>query len=198
MKCPSVLVLVAGVATMFACKPAVVVHPDAPKVSDAQKGWCTALARFEAPQDQSWRHVATCNAATPTGSAAFVAKMTECYTKHHEAEGENALDLGGLVARCTDEVLGEADAPDALKSEPIRASCARMERCQKVSPETCLSAVDSLAPMQKVGLTSAYSLAAQHAVAECLAETVCADDEDKVRTDCYRDVQRLRVWMPPM
>jgi len=193
-----VFAFVLGASSFAACKPRVGAHPDASKVTSAQKGWCAALARFEAPKDQSWGHIAACNAATPTGSAVFVTRMTECYTKHHESEGENAIDLGGLVSRCAEEILGESDAPEATRAAPVRASCARLERCQKVAPEMCLSAVDTLAPMQKAGLTSAYNLTAQHAIATCLDETPCKDDEDAVRTECYRESLRNRVWLPPL
>lgn len=196
MKLPSVLVLAA--LAHAACKPAPVVYPDAAKLASSQTAWCNALGKHERPEEQGWRHAAACAAATPTGSAPFVAQMAQCYAKHHEDRGAEALDLGGVVSTCADEILGAAEPGDVASSEPIRARCARMARCEKVSEEICKGVFDQLAPMQKVALTSAYSLAAQHAIATCLDETACSPDEDAARNGCYRDAERQRVWMPPM
>jgi hypothetical protein len=181
-----------------ACKTAPVNYPDDDKVAAAEKSWCAALAKYEAPEQQSWRHTAACNAGAPTGSAPFVAQMAECYRKHHQEHGENAQDLGGLVSNCADEILGRAEASDVSASEAVQARCARMERCEKVAKAECLAAFDKLDPMQKAGLTSMYSLRGQHEIAECLANTDCSNDEDSVRTKCYQETQRRRVWMPTL
>ena len=189
---------VAGLATaaLLACKSAPAAYPDAAKLASSEHSWCGALAKYEAPQDQSWRHIVACNAAIPTGSAPFVAQMAECYRKHHEDQGDDAMDLGGLVARCADVVLAAAEPVGFEVAAPVRARCARMERCAKVSQPTCLAAIEQLDPMQKVGLTSAYNLAAQHAIAECLEDSACSPDEDAVQAACYAAAQKLRVWLP--
>lgn len=180
----------------LACKSTLAVFPDAQSLVAAQHGWCAELARFEAPQDQAWGQLAACRKGTPTGSAPFVVQLTACYRQHHESEGENALDMGALVARCSDTVLGAAEPAGFNGSEPVRTRCARMKRCSQVPEEACLQALENLDPMQKVSLTSAYSLASQHAIAQCLEASACAPDEDAAQRACYDAPQKERVWFP--
>jgi hypothetical protein len=190
--------VVMGSLGLVSCKPAAVVYPDVAKVVEAQKAWCDALAKYEAPQDQSWRHGATCKAATPTGSAPFVAAVASCYRKHHEEHGDNALDLGGVVSQCADEALAGANVTDIANTEPARAYCARMTRCSQVPVDGCMAALDQLDGARKAAFSSAYSLAAQHAVAECLLESACGTDEDAATAACFDAVKAKRVWLPPL
>jgi hypothetical protein len=195
---PRLLMVLLGLAVPpLGCAPKKVAYPDATPLAAAEKTWCDALAKYEAPQDQSWRHTAACTAATPTGSAPFVAQVADCYRKHHEEQGENAIDLGGVAARCADVVLGAAEPVGFEQAEPIRERCARMERCSKVPKEQCMASLEHLDPMQKVGLTSAYNLAAQHTIAECLATVDCSADEDAAVAGCYETAAKQRVWLPP-
>ncbi|MBM4358252.1 MAG: hypothetical protein FJ096_09085 [Deltaproteobacteria bacterium] len=190
--------VILGFLGTLSCKPKVIVYPDASKVADAQKAWCKVLAKQEAPQDQTWRHTGACKAAVPAGSAPFVAQVTECYVKHHAEQGDNALDLGGLVTRCADEALAGASVLDISNTEPARAYCARMTRCSQVPLEGCMAALGDLDGMRKAAFSSAYSLAAQHAVAECLQTSDCSKDEDAASVACFDAVKATRIWMPPL
>ncbi len=191
-------IALAALAALAACKTAPASYPDSAKVQSAEKKWCDALAKYETPEDQHWRHGDACAAAAPAGSAPFIAQMTACYLKVHDEHGDSAPDLGAIIATCADEVLAGAESGDVSQSEAVQARCARMEKCEKVPKAECLAAFDKLEPMQKAGLTSMYNLRAQHDIADCLDGASCSDNEDEARGKCYDAVQRRRVWLPDL
>ncbi len=178
-----------------ACNTAPAAYPDASKVHSAEAGWCAALAKYEAPEGQSWRHGAECSAFTPTGAPAFVAKMTECYAKTH-ADHPDAPDLGALIGGCADDVINHSTPGEVTESELMTARCARMARCEQVAKADCLNGFDHLDPGQKFVLTSEYNLRGQHEIAECLASSDCTADEDGAQRKCYQEAERRRVWLP--
>lgn len=197
MKAGKCSLVVSGVVAIVSCK-ASVVYPDAPKLLDAEKSWCEALAKFAAPNDQTWRHRAQCEAAKPTGSAPFIAFVAECYRRHHEEHGENALDLGAVVGRCADDAIAGANVTDIANTEPARAYCGRMTRCSQVPTEGCQAALEQLDGSNKAAFSSAYNLEAQHEIAECLTNSDCSKDEDAASAACFDAAKAKRIWMPPL
>lgn len=183
-----------GLLAAAACKPALPSsYPDTPRVAAAQKKWCAMLAgvlgdRFD------WRP--ECEAATPTGSAAFITAMARCYQRQLAELRQGAPDSGALVAMCSDEILAAAEPGQVSHGAVIEARCARMQRCQQIEPATCRTAFEQLDGMQRATFTSMYNLRAQALVARCLDETPCSEDEDRAHADCYDGVFKGRVWLP--
>jgi hypothetical protein len=188
------LVLVA----LFACgpgKPAS--YPDQDKVSAGQKKWCDMLAELEG-QAGKWTFQKECEAAAPTSSAPFLAKMTDCYKQRKTELGENAPDSAALLADCTEQILAGVNPGDVSKTEPIRARCDRMLRCQELALEECQAAFANVEGSAQATLTSMYNLRAQAGIAQCLDEEPCekGDAEDGVHDRCYKKALDARVWLP--
>jgi hypothetical protein len=181
-------------STLLACKPAgPTSFPDQDKVVAAQKKWCAGLASVAG---DNWLHQDDCEAAYPTGSAAFVAQMAECYPEQVAGLGEDAPDSAAILSLCSDQILIGADPGDVSRTAVVTTRCARMERCEKVSREECLAAFDTLNGMQQAIFTSMYNLRAQAQIATCFDELECQDDEDEARAQCYREPSDARVWLP--
>ncbi len=179
---------------MWACKPAEPTSfPDGDKVVAAQKKWCAGLASLAGDR---WLHQDDCEAAYPTGSAAFVAQMAECYPEQVAGLGEDAPDSAAILSLCSDQILVGADPGKVSHTAVVTARCARMQRCEQVSLEECRAAFESLDGMQRATFTSMYNLRAQAQIAKCFDEQECGDDEDRVRSDCYREPFDARVWLP--
>ncbi len=185
----------AAVAACGPGKPAS--FPDEDKVSAAQKKWCDMLAELEG-QAGKWSFQKECEAAYPTSSAPFLAKMTDCYKQRRTELGENAPDSAALVADCTEQILANVNPGDVSGSEPIRARCDRMLRCQQLAVEECQAAFKGLEPSQQATLTAMYNLRAQGSIASCLDDEKCAAgaDEDAVHDRCYKKAVDQRVWLP--
>ncbi len=167
--------------------------PDADKVVAAQQKWCAGL---QSVGGDNWLHQDDCEAAYPTGSAAFVAQMAECYPEQVAGLGEDAPDSAAILSLCADQILVAAEPGDVSKTALVRARCARMERCEQVSQEECLSAFNALSGMQRATFTSMYNLRAQAQIAKCFDETECQPEEDSARAECYRAPYDARVWLP--
>jgi predicted small lipoprotein YifL len=170
--------------------------PDQDKVSAAEKKWCDVLAELEG-QAGKWSFQKECEAAYPTSSAPFLAKMADCYKQRRTDLGENAPDSAALVADCTEQILANVNPGDVSVAEPIRARCDRMLRCQKLAVEECQAAFKALEPSQQATLTAMYNLQAQSGIAQCLDDEPCAGaDDDAVHDRCYRKQLDHRVWLP--
>lgn len=196
----AVLAAVGALAACGAGKPAS--FPDQDHVATAQKAWCAILGEMEVAREtkhlgqveSGWRHAAACDAAYPTGSADFIARMTPCYRKHLEAGGDDALDSGAIMAQCTEEILLGADPGDTSGFDVVLARCEREERCEKVPQADCLQAFASLDGPSRTLFTSMYNLKAQGEIAACLRSERCTKDEDHARAACYAPAERKRVW----
>ncbi len=179
------------------CKGNVAAYADAPRLGTAQKAWCAVVAKHEATEGEPFAHLAACERATPTASAEFLARVTDCYGRARDGEStDNQTDLGLLVAQCTDEALINADPGEVSASEVVVARCSRMKRCESVEVDACLTGFGSLDGTQRAALTAMYNLRAQHEIAECLESTDCQRDEDQARTGCYKRARDTRVWLP--
>ncbi len=177
-----------------ACKPAgPTSFPDEDKVVAAQKKWCAGL---ESVAGDNWLHQDDCEAAYPTGSAAFVAQMAECYPEQVAGLGDDAPDSAAILSLCSDQILVAADPGKVSRTAVVTARCARMQRCEQISAEECLAAFETLNGMQRATFTSMYNLRAQAQIAQCLDELECRDDEDQARAECYREPFDARVWLP--
>jgi len=176
------------------CKPAEPTSfPDQDQVKAAQQKWCAGLESLEG---EGWLHKADCLAGYPTGSAAFVAKMAECYPEQLAGLGEEAPDSAAILSLCSDQILAAAEPGDVSKTALIQARCARMQRCEQVSPDDCVAAFNALSGMQRATFTSMYNLKAQAQIAKCFEETECQPEEDAARAECYRAPYEARVWLP--
>lgn len=179
---------------LFACKAQPTSFPDAPKVEDAQTKWCAVMEKHA--KDDLYAYNAKCLTAAPTSSAAFLARMADCVDGHLEGLGDQAPDFGALIQNCTEEVLYSSDPGDVSNSPAIKARCQRMERCEKVEPSECLSAIGSLDGAQRSSLSAMYNLHAQAKIGDCLRESDCTKDEDSARDACFAPQRAKRVWMP--
>jgi predicted small lipoprotein YifL len=185
-----------GLASVAACTPrAPLTYPDADSVASAQKKWCAMMAELEGG-DGPWRFQADCDAATPTGSAQFVERMTPCFKQLKQDYGDRAPDSGSMIDECTQQVLAGADPGDISQTELWRARCDRMVRCAKADASTCDGVIERLDGYTKALLTNMYNLEAQAKVAGCLAESACSDDEPSAEDACYLKVRGYRVWLP--
>lgn len=185
----------------FACKLRPSSFPDDLSVMKAQKVWCQAMAKYEAPKGSTWMHEKDCNKAFPAGSAQFVAAMATCYRKQH-AEYEEVPDLGSLVANCTEEIMVKADPGDLSKNDLVLARCERQLRCSKVALDECKSAFNRVDGYAKAYLTHMYNLQAQAKIADCMRESPCGKGKDpakanaKIEKACYKPMRDARVWLP--
>ncbi len=179
---------------MLSCTPSGPAKgPDHDRVAAAQKKWCAMLAGFEG-EGGSWIHLRDCEAAFPSGSADFVALLTDCYRRERESFGDNVPDSGALVSICTEQVLARADPGDVADTALARARCERQQRCSEVPADQCRAVFARLQPNVQSMLTSMYNLGAQAEIAACLADTDCSDDEDRAHDACYQSAKDQRVW----
>jgi hypothetical protein len=177
-------------ALVFSCKPSQVNYPDDGKVASSQKQWCAALARVSG---DGWQHQNECETAHPSGSAAFLSKMAECYRKRHEEFGENAPDDGALVSDCTETVLAGAEPGNVSKSPVVKARCERSQRCDNLPVKNCFATFSSLDGMQRAVFTSLYNLRAQNEIAGCLSDSDCGQEPEDA---CLKKWYDQRVWLP--
>jgi hypothetical protein len=153
------------------------------------------LAKVDGAAIDAWRYRKECLASTPSGSAAYVERLADCYGKTAADYGDDAPDSAAMIESCTAEIMAGAGPGDVTRSELYLARCARMERCSQISPETCASAWERVDPAAQAMLTSMYNLRAQAEIAACLRDTDCGD-EDTAERACYAPHRDRRVWLP--
>lgn len=176
---------------LASCSPgAPVGYPDDANVGGAQKKWCAALA---ATQGKSFQHAKECEAGIPTGSAAFVAKMAECFQSRMQELGESAPDMGAIVGECTELIIGGSEPGNVSKSPVVVARCSRSERCDEVEPSACVAAFNQLDGPQRATFTSIYNLRAQSKIAACIEDAPCGPEGEN---PCFKEAYGVRVWMP--
>jgi hypothetical protein len=183
---------------MAACGSRGASYPDGPKVVEAQKKWCASLGEIVAGEGKgaSWDKLAQCERAFPGGSPEFVAGMAGCIGKQARISGAAAFDAQRAVDDCTEQVLQQLDVRGAAKLDVVKARCARMERCQKVTGKDCLTGFEGLSPPEQARLTRMYNEGALHDAASRLESLGCAKDEDSAMVSCYADGWKSRVWLP--
>jgi hypothetical protein len=141
-----------------------------------------------------------CKGASPTGSPAYIAGMTKCYSEQYD-EAKNAKDASAddrslLVAGCRDKVLIELPASSPGMDELIDEKCKRAVRCEKnVTFEVCRKTMVNMEPAQLAMFTTAFNAAALHEVARCLSGG-CEDNEEEALSKCYQDVNERLLWTP--
>jgi hypothetical protein len=184
----------ASIAAALACSPSAPADfADHDQVVAAQAKWCDALGRLTG---DGWTQGAACKAASPSGSAEFIALMVECYNKQVDELGEHDAGTAALRRQCTDIVLERWDTGDATDTAVVQARCERMERCQNTSKADCLKSFLRLSATQRNALSSMYNEQAQHQVTTCLDEPECTTNEDGLQSRCYDEVFNTRVWVP--
>ncbi|MCC6523911.1 MAG: hypothetical protein IT373_14730 [Polyangiaceae bacterium] len=203
MRWSAPVLLGVAVLALGACPSRPAVYPDDDAVALAQKEWCRMLGRMELERESrpvhevsgGWRHQAACEAARPSASADFLARVTPCYERHLREGGDAALDGQAILADCAEQILVVADPGDTSGLDLVQARCERAERCEKVPLADCLRTFAALSGGQRAGLTTMYSLAAQSEIAACLRDGACAKKgEDAARDACYAPARKRRVW----
>jgi hypothetical protein len=178
------------VLALSGCAAAPASFPDDAPVRAANRRWCEALAA--APdRAEGWPLRSACDAFQPAGSAAFVARMAECYRGEREA---GAADDGQVVAACTDKVVHALDSKGAAAL--VDARCRHRERCRGESAHACVEGLRALEPGQRAVLAGMYAARAQHAIAACLDEIDCKKSDEQAYDACYRPEHERRVWLP--
>lgn len=178
-----------------ACSGAPASYPDSKGVSAAQKAWCDMLAKIH-KEPGTWSREGECKGAFPTASAAYLKGMAKCYFDKVQSEGDNAPDNTTVVDECNTGTLATMLGDESVGAEVIDARCKRMERCEKVAPAECKTAIDKLESGTRAEFTTKYNGAALHDVAECLSSASCTDDEDSARNACYKPVAEKLLWFP--
>lgn len=153
------------------------------------------LARV-AGHEKDWDQLATCKAATPTGSAAFVKLATKCYENRVASYGDNAPDTRLMADECKDEVVYQLPEDNGRSRFVLEARCDRMTRCEKVAKAECLAALDQLDPSQLAVFTKMYNQTSLAEVKTCLDSGDCTDNEEAQRTACYEPLTSRLLWFP--
>jgi len=168
---------------------------DQSAVQAAENGWCQGLAK-QSGSASGWEHMAACQGAYPSSSAAYLRGMTKCIAARKESYGDKAPDTGHLVAECNDEVTTKITVDDSGFQEAIDARCERASRCESVPIPDCVAAVKKLETSQRAQLYGMYNAGAVHTLAECLRSSACRADEDRGREACYKPLEDKLLWFP--
>lgn len=170
-------------------------YPDKSGVVKAQAEWCDMLAKIR-KEPGEWSRLGECKGYYPAASAPYLKGMTECYFERVQAEGDQAPDNMTLVDECNSKAVAFMMGDEASGAELIESRCKRMERCEKVAPDECKTAIEKLESGVRAEITTKYNRAALHDVAECLSSASCTDDEDSARAACYKPANEKLLWFP--
>jgi hypothetical protein len=170
-------------------------YPDQRGVVAAQASWCDMLQKLR-KEPGEWSRLGECKAVYPTASAPYLKGMAECFFERVQAEGENAPDNTTIVDECNAKAVAFMTGDESAGAEAIDARCKRMERCEKVAPAECKTAIDKLESGTRAEITTKFNRAALHEVADCLASASCTDDEDAARGACYKPAAEKLLWFP--
>ena len=169
--------------------------PERPDVTQAEAGWCKALAKIQG-KEEGWEHMAECKAFRTTASAAYLRGMTKCFFSRLESLGDSAPDQTQIATECNDEVTLGLPADDLAGRDVITARCERMQRCEKVTSEDCRAGVEKLESAQRALFTTTYNSGALRDVADCLSSKSCSDNEEAARDACYKPAADKLLYFP--
>jgi hypothetical protein len=169
--------------------------PDKDGVVKAQSDWCAMLAKLR-KEPGEWSRLNECKGFYPAASAPYLKGMSECFFERVQAEGDQAPDNSTIVEECNAKAVAFMIGDEASGAELIDARCKRMERCEKVAPAECKTAIEKLESGTRAEITTKFNRAALHDVAECLSSASCTDDEDSARAACYKSANDKLLWFP--
>lgn len=155
--------------------------------------WCDSLGRVRAPGG-TWDKLGDCKSFPTAASGAYLKLMGKCYEGRVKDGGDKAPDDQQLVTDCLDDVLFKMPVDDGTEREVLDARCERMERCEKVSRDECMTAVRGIQASSRASFTTIYNQGALSEVASCLRGSSCTDDEDAARDKCYQKVSGKMLY----
>ncbi len=173
-------------------------YPDRPDITQAQAGWCDALAQSEG-SGPSWDSMNDCRGASPAASPAYIRGMTKCFFERVEeakqAGDPAAADRALLLSECNEKVLVDLPVSSPGADEVIDARCNRAVRCEKVEFTECKAAMKRLETAQQAMFTTRYNGKALHDIADCLGGG-CGDNEEAAQAECYKSAEDKLLWFP--
>ena len=178
-----------------ACSGGPASYPDKNSVATAQAEWCDMLAKIR-KEPGEWSRLAECKGFFPTASAPYIKGMSKCFFERVQRDGDSAPDNTTVVDECNTEAVAYMLGDESSGGEAVDARCKRMERCEKVAPAECKTAIEKLESGTRAEITTKYNRAALHEVAECLSSASCTDDEDSARAACYKPAADKLLWFP--
>lgn len=178
-----------------ACSGGPASYPDKNSVATAQAEWCDMLAKIR-KEPGEWSRLGECKGFFPTASAPYIKGMSKCFFDRVQRDGDSAPDNTTVVDECNTEAVAYMLGDESSGAEAVDARCKRMERCEKVAPAECKTAIEKLESGTRAEITTKYNRASLHEVAECLSSASCTDDEDSARAACYKPAADKLLWFP--
>ncbi len=170
-------------------------YPDKSGVVKAQSEWCEMLQKIRKDPGE-WSRLGECKGAFPTASAPYIKGMAKCFFERVQRDGDSAPDNSTIVDECNTEAVAYMVGDEGSGAELVDARCQRMERCEKVAPAECKTAIEKLESATRAEITTKFNRAALHEISDCLSSASCTDDEDAARAACYKSANEKLLWFP--